>query len=410
MTTSELAYVWTWLPGASTPVVAGAVEQRGDALRFRYARSYLGRHGAISLYAPELPLGPGDIDPLPGLNLAGCLRDGSPDGWGRRVIEDRLSANDTLTEIDYMLQSGTNRLGAIDFQASPTEYVPREDAATLDELHHAAELLEDGHQLPDALENALVRGTSIGGARPKATVVDEDGVEYIAKFSSSSDRVFRVVNAEATAMDLARRAGIDVPETRIVTSLGKDVLLVRRFDRERSTRNHVVSGLTMSVQDEMYARYATYPDILDVLREYSDGDSDPGHQLFERVAFNIAVSNSDDHARNHASFWDGKHLTLTPAYDLAPGNRSGETATQGMAYARNGDKTSNFESLLGAAGTYGLSRLEARHIVDNIITVIRDSFDDAADAARVTNADKAYLKRQLFLNPGTLYGYGAQPV
>ncbi|MFE3545410.1 type II toxin-antitoxin system HipA family toxin [Nocardia sp. NPDC059177] len=401
--TSDRVYVWTWLPDSPTPVVAGAIEERGDILGFYYAASYTARPEAISLYEPELPLRRGWLEPADGLRLAGALRDGSPDGWGRSVIEDRLGvAPSSLTEIDYMLASGSNRLGAIDFQADATEYLPRIDHAPLDELHRAAELLEAGHDLSPALERALVHGTSIGGARPKATVVDTDGVEYIAKFSSTSDRVFKVVNAEAMAMDLARRARIDVADTQVVRSLGKDVLLVRRFDRDGEFRRHVVSGLTLAAQDEMLARYVTYPDILDVLRRYGDLTANPGRQLFERIAFNMAISNSDDHARNHAAFWNGTHLRLTPAYDLAPGNRSGETAYQAMAYGRSGERWSSFAALIRTSNVYGVGTREARAIVDNIIDTVNTCFDDAAELARVPAADRQLIRQRLFLNPGVL--------
>ncbi|WP_211286346.1 HipA N-terminal domain-containing protein [Rathayibacter tritici] len=196
--TSDRVYVWTWLPGAQTPVVAGALEQRGDRFPFVYASSYRARPDAISLYTPELPLRDGTIEPRDGLVLAGALRDGSPDGWGRTVIDERWGAGDRgLTELQYLIASGSSRFGALDFQESPTNYVPREDRSSLDELHEAADRLEAGLALSPALDAALLRGTSIGGARPKATLVDDAGVEHIAKFCSSSDRTFQVVNAEA---------------------------------------------------------------------------------------------------------------------------------------------------------------------------------------------------------------------
>ncbi|KQM16625.1 hypothetical protein ASF83_12620 [Plantibacter sp. Leaf171] len=403
--TSERVFVWTWLPGSEVPIVAGAVEIRGDTMPFVYAATYRNRPEAISLYAPELPLRSGTIEPLPGLTIAGALRDGSPDAWGRAVIDDRQAPGDReLTEIDYMLASGSNRFGAIDFQQSPTEYVPRESTATLAELQEASATLQAGRKLPPSLEDVLIRGTSIGGARPKATIVD-DGVAYIAKFSSSSDRVFSVVNAEGTAMELARRAGIRTSMTEVITVDSKEVLLVRRFDRDGLKRKHVVSALTMSARDEWSGTRANYPELLDSLRKHGSATFEPGRELFERIAFNMAISNSDDHARNHAAFWDGAHLTLTPAYDLAPNARSGDTATQAMAYGRSGEKRSNFAELVKASAIYGLSPEDARAIIDHIIETIRDQFDDAADLARVPLRDIELLKKHLFLNPGVLHDY-----
>ncbi|PPG10869.1 MULTISPECIES: type II toxin-antitoxin system HipA family toxin [unclassified Rathayibacter] len=401
---SDRVYVWTWLPGSETPVVAGAVEQRGDRFPFVYAASYRSLPGSISLYGPELPLREGTIEPRDGLVLAGALRDGSPDGWGRTVIDERRGARDRgLTELEYMIASGSSRFGALDFQESPTEYTPREDRSSLDELHEAADRLEAGLALSPALDAALLRGTSIGGARPKATLLDDAGVEHIAKFSASSDRTFQVVNAEGAALALARRAGLDVARSRVVSSLGKDVLLVQRFDREGRRRRHAVSALTMSGESEWTARYVSYPEVLDVLRRHGPAGVDPGPELFARIAFNMAISNSDDHARNHAAFWDGRHLTLTPAYDLAPGNRSGETATQALAYSRDGEKRANFASLMKSAPVYGLDRAEGRAVVERTIEAVVDGFDDAVEEARVPERDRELLRGHLFLNPGVLH-------
>lgn len=403
-------YVWTWLPGETEPVVAGAVEPRGPLLPFYYANSYLARDNAIALYGPELPLREGWIEPNNALTISGCLRDGTPDAWGRRVIEARLgAAENSLTEPQYMLESGTNRFGAIDFQASPTDYVARVDGATLDELHEAAQRLQEGRPLSASMEEALVHGTTIGGARPKVLVEDSDGVQWIAKLSASSDTVFSVINAEATAMELARRAGITTSDTKVMTSLGRDVLLVRRFDRTASgERLHVVSGLTMAQEDELGARYVTYAGIMNVLREYGSEPKITGRDLFQRIAFNIAVGNSDDHARNHAAFWDGTHLTLTPAYDLAPGARSGDTSNQAMAFDQDGRvKASNFAALLSQAATYDLTQTRGREIIDELVDSIHENWEEATEQGRLRAADKRHLWGRQVLNPAAFYGYSA---
>lgn len=406
----DRVYVWTWLPGETHPIVAGLAEVRGGRMRFAYGRSYLARPEAISLYGPELPLREGWSEPLGALTMPGSLRDGAPDAWGRRVIEARLGVDEnSLAEIGYFLESGSNRLGAIDFQVSPDSYVPRRDSATLDELHDAARRLQAGESLSTVAAEALIHGTTIGGARPKVLVEDADGTQWIAKLSASSDSVFSVVNAEATAMELARRAGIVTAQSRVTTSLGRDVLLVRRFDRSRAgTRRHVVSGLTMAGEDELGARYVTYPAIFDVLREYGEDPAGAGRELFDRIVFNMAISNFDDHARNHAAFWDGRHLSLTPAYDLAPGNRSGATANQAMAFDRDGTRESTFAAAVGAAHVYGLDRQAARERVDRIVESIRENWDVAADLGRLTRADRERLWGRQVLNPATARGQGGR--
>jgi serine/threonine-protein kinase HipA len=185
------AYVWIWLPGQTEPVVAGKLTAHGDRLLFNYGRSYLARDDAIAIYHPELPLQPGIIEPRVGHRMHGCIRDASPDAWGRRVILNatlgRRGAavdSDQLDELTYLMESGSDRIGALDFQASPTEYIPRAAGnATLEELMASAERVEKGLPLSPELDQALRHGTSIGGARPKAQVQDRDK-RYVAKFAS----------------------------------------------------------------------------------------------------------------------------------------------------------------------------------------------------------------------------------
>ena len=406
------AYAWVWLPAAVEPVVAGLLERVGDAITFTYGRSYLARDDAVSLYGPELPLRPGRIEPLPGLRMASCLRDAGPDAWGQRVILARRSGHLTaesdtgdLDQLTYLLESGSDRIGALDFQTSPTDYLARSEAAPLEVLQGAATALEEGRALPEPVATALLRGTSVGGARPKVLV--RDGARHlIAKLSSSTDP-YPVVRAEAVGLELARRVGLDVPASRLVTSLGRDVLLVERFDRARRAgeRRMVVSALTILALDEMVARYATYPDLADALRARCEQPDAALRELFARVVLNVCIGNTDDHARNHAAFWDGRSLTLTPAYDLCPQPRSGEEAAQAMAIGREGQRDSRLVTCLEAARHYHLDRAEAVGIIDRQVDVIDQQWDEAADAARLTRAERALLRGRQVLNPSIRYGY-----
>jgi serine/threonine-protein kinase HipA len=260
-----------------------------------------------------------------------------------------------------MLESGSNRFGAIDFQDSAGEYVPRLDTASLDELYDAAEKVLAGVPLSPAIGDALMNGTAIGGAHPKVLISDNSGAEHIAKLAVSTD-VHPVIRAEAVAIELARRCGLDVPNARVIKSMGRDVLLIERFDRQSGgQRRHVVSGLTMLGLDALLgARYGSYPELLDVLREHGRAPHDVGRTLFERIVFNVAIGNNDDHARNHAAFWDGQSLELTPAFDLTPQVRSTDTSSQAMDIGRDGSRGSQFSVCVAAAADYGLSRPGAR--------------------------------------------------
>ena len=399
------AFVWVWLPDATEPVVAGRIAMsRGGEHRFAYGESYLSRPAAISLFTPELPLGRGWIDAPDGMDMAGCLWDASPDSWGQRVIIARLTglsgaAADAVQfdKLTFLLESGSNRIGALDFQASSTEYVPRTRQASLDELHAAAEALDAGELDPD-LAIALVDGTAVGGARPKVLVADGD-TEYIAKLSMSTD-TYSVVKAEAVAMELARRVGIDVPTTRLVRSLGRDVLLVQRFDRPGGgRRRQLVSALTMQgFGDFLGARYSSYLDVLEVLRAGASSGKGLARRVFERIVFNVLTGNTDDHARNHAAFWDGEHLDLTPAYDLCPQPRSGTEANQAMAISSTGERRSRLVSCLDACAGYDLSRTQARAIIDRQVTLIREQWADAADLCKLTETDRTFLFGRQILN------------
>lgn len=176
------AYVWIWLPNETQPVVAGVVTREGESLLFNYGKSYLERiHDephAISIYEPELPLKKGFLPLLPGLSMPGCLRDSSPDAWGRRVIINRKlgrkgADTDTaaLDELTYLLESGSDRIGALDYQRSPSIYEPRSAKnVAIEELMHSVERVEKGIPLTPELDQALFHGSSIGGARPKGNI------------------------------------------------------------------------------------------------------------------------------------------------------------------------------------------------------------------------------------------------
>lgn len=407
------AYVWIWLPGASKPVVAGRLKATGDTIDFNYGRGYLAREEAIALYMPELPLKPGRIAPLPGLSVAGCIADATPDAWGQRVIMRRMSGVEAgledpaeLGRLTYLLRSGSDRIGALDFQPSPEQYSRREGAgAPLRELAHAAARIDEGLPFSPALDEALLHGSSIGGARPKA-LLDDGERKLIAKFSSTTDR-YAVVKGEFAAMELARRAGLEVAPVKLEQALGKDVLLIERFDRLPGTghRRAMVSALTVLGLDEMAARYASYEALAHQVRaRFTDA---PGtlRELFARLTFNILVGNNDDHARNHAAFWDGEALTLTPAYDICPQPRAGGETTQAMALGADGFRLSLLAACVERASTYLLSAAQAREIVDRQIDVIESRWDEVCDMARMTEVERAYFWRRQFLNPYALQGY-----
>ncbi len=404
---SDQAYVWVWLPGSIEPVVAGVLQRSGNRLHFAYGRSYLARDNAVALYLPELPLRAGEH--IPDYELASCLRDAAPDAWGRRVIVQRLlhrsgSQVDTaeLDELTYLLESGSDRIGALDFQHSATEYIPRHGHnASLDQLLEAADLIQSGESVPEPLLQAIQHGTSVGGARPKALIDDKDGSKWIAKFSTSTD-IYNIVKAEFVAMRLAHLAGLDAATVQLTRAAGRDVLLVQRFDRDilaPATRRIMVSALTILGLDEMQARYASYEDLAEQIRHRFTHPNNTLTELFRRMVFNILVSNTDDHARNHAAFWDGRLLSLTPAYDICPQLRAGREAGQAMRIHGN-NNLSRISTCLAAAQSFNLTAGEAQQLIDQLIVAIEKHWPDVAEEAVLPAKDRELLRQRLLLPDG----------
>ncbi len=251
---------------------------------------------------------------------------------------------------------------------------------------------------PD-LDLALFHGTSLGGARPKAMIQDGD-TKLIAKFSSSAD-TYSVVKAEYVAMRLAARAGLEVASVRLKRVAGRDVLLVERFDRARKkdgwARKAMVSALTLFGLDEMMARYASYEDLAEIVRHRFTSPKATLHELYGRLVFNVLCGNTDDHARNHAAFWDGEHLALTPAYDICPQNRSGNVASQAMLIAGD-NRMSTLAACLEAAPSFHLGEKAAKNLIARQISVIRDGWDDICEEAALTEVERNLFGRRIFLN------------
>jgi len=412
-TADKEAYVWIWLPETTEPVVAGKLEADDQGnIQFNYGKSYLERikdtPAAIPIYEPELPLKQGVLPLLDGLTMPGCIRDSAPDAWGRRVIinkklgrKGKNTDTDALGELTYLLESGSDRIGALDFQCSPSEYISRSASnVPLEELLQSAARVEQGVPLTPELDQALFHGSSIGGARPKALIEDQ-GTKYVAKFSSDTD-LYSVVKAEFIAMRLAAFAGINVAPVKLVHAAQKDILLIERFDREKAatgwTRKAMVSALTLFGLDDMMARYASYETFAEIIRHRFDDPKETLEELFSRIVFNILCGNTDDHARNHAAFWNGKALRLTPAYDICPQGRTGHEATQAMLISGE-NRMSKLKSCLDAAHHFQITEGEAKAIFGKQREAIESYWDKVCDEADLSVVDRKLFWRRQFLNP-----------
>lgn len=409
------AYVWLHLPDQPQPVVCGRVAMRragpDSIAEFTYGRSYRERDDAIALVPHGLPVDAGVQPSRRGLH--GVLRDAAPDAWGRRVLLHRLGLSDTradaqLTEIDYLL-TGADRPGALHFQAHAEHFDPPQPPprVSLDALAAGVLAVEHNQPLDDELLAALAHGTSIGGARPKA-LVEHSSSRYIVKFSSSGD-VHPMIALEFAAMTLAGHCGLNAAATRFIQAGGRDAMLIERFDQSpgdsAATRRHFFSALTALELDEMEARYAGYPLLADYLRRHAGDPVAECRTLFERMVFNILIGNTDDHARNHALFWNGREVSLTPAYDLCIWPRVGGGASQAMDVGRHG-KRASIENALSQCERFGLAHDDALQRCRRLADCIGDHWSDACDQAGLPDTLHDQLLGTAVLAPSALTGLG----
>jgi len=286
---------------------------------FRYAPDYLTRKGAFALDPISLPLREGEFT-IEHPGVFGAFEDSLPDDWGRRLLvrKHRIPLHQQKLP-NLLLALGANGLGALSFVETGLPQKSSEEAPILylDRLVAAAEAFEGGDKSDADINILLGAGSSPGGARPKALVYDEHAdVHCIAKFPSIKDNV-DVVRIEAATLNLAKRAGLDVPETKLVECGSRPVLLVKRFDIMPQGRRHMVSLQTLLKATGYYQ--ARYVDILNVIRKVSaDPQCDSG-RLFRQMVFNAVVQNTDDHLKN---FWmtctSDEGWRLSPSFDLVP--------------------------------------------------------------------------------------------
>ncbi len=402
------AFVWIFLPENPFPTIVGRITRNDQMCYFNYGQSYLENPAAIPLSPFELPLKKGIFSPE-GINtIHSCLRDASPDAWGRRLIDFRYAQLES-NEIDYLLLSGSNRIGALDFQLSSTEYQAREPkSASLEELLEVTSCIELQKPIPFELDFALLRGTSVGGTRPKA-LIQNKGKECIAKFGLSQDH-YNIIKAEFIGMQLAKKLSLNVPNVSLTKALGKDILIVERFDRDYTpsgvTRRLMLSGLSLLNLNEMEARYASYCDLADVIRQHFDKPHAQLLELYKRLIFNILIGNTDDHARNHSAFWDGKKLQLTPAYDLCPQLRSGQEATQAMAIEGSQGNFSTLENVLSVSEHFQITLNIACEIMEDMIITLKENWESVCKEAEISDLERNRLWGKSILNPFCFQGFG----
>jgi serine/threonine-protein kinase HipA len=400
---SAQCYVYITLPAATTAVTAGRYEltvgRMGAPLgRFVYGRSYLARADAVPVDPVELKLAPRIYETAALAGVFGALRDAGPDHWGRRVIE-RHVGKAKLTELDYLLHSPDDRAGALGFGLNQSPPAPKRkfnQTIDLPKLQAIADALVRDEMLPaDAttgqVEELLLVGTSMGGARPKV-VVEDDGALWLAKFNLPNDR-WNSARVEHAMLLLARACGLTTADSKVIRVADRDVLLVKRFDRERTAQGYLrarmVSGLTLlRAEDSHRSRDKwSYVALVEELRRVSAEPRKDAPELFRRMCLNALISNTDDHPRNHAVIAKERDWRLSPAYDLTPTTPVNLERRDLALVCGDGGRYANAQNLVTQSARFLLDPDEARAIVTKMKDHVRVSWNDVARRAGVSEHD-----------------------
>jgi serine/threonine-protein kinase HipA len=351
-----------------------------ETILFEYDDAWLNDSDRFSL-EPALAMTRGAFAPPSGLTVFGSIGDSAPDTWGRRLMQraERRAAEregraiHTLAESDYLLGvSDTTRLGALRFRRVGEESFQAPDRAGVPALIQLGKLLQITERIlrdeetDEDLQLIFAPGSSIGGARPKASVIDQHGYLSIAKFPKETDD-YSVETWEEIALRLAEQAGIATPKHELFEVAGKAVLLSRRFDRQDGTRIPFLSAMAMmSAKD---GEQGSYPEIVDSLVQHGAQAKTDARALYRRVVFNVLISNVDDHLRNHGFLWLGKNgWSLSPAYDLnpIPSDIKARVLTTNISLD---EATCSLDLLESAAEYFSLSLAQARAIIKEVALV-----------------------------------------
>jgi serine/threonine-protein kinase HipA len=353
-----------------------------ESASFQYDNQWLETAGRFAL-EPLLPMQSGVFHTEPGRSLFGALGDSAPDRWGRvlmRRAEKRNAQKErrtprTLREIDYLLLVDDQaRQGALRFSQTEDGPYLNSDPKTkipplidLPRLLQAATRAADDNESNEDLQLLLAPGSSLGGARPKASIRDREGLLCIAKFPNKQDEL-DAVRLEALALTLAAKCGIDTPKWTLETAARRPVLLTRRFDRQTNkgkiTRIPYLSAMSMLSARDNEPR--SYLEIADTIRRFGAQPKRDLEQLWRRIAFSVLISNTDDHLRNHGFLWHSSlGWSLSPAFDLNPVPVEIKPRILSTSIDLD-DPTASIETAFEVAGHFSLTLKAAKSIAQQV--------------------------------------------
>ena len=415
-------YVYITLPGGTAAVTAGRyeldVDRSGVPLgRFIYGKSYLARADAVEIDPVELKIAPRLYETALLNGVFGALRDAAPDYWGRLVIERALKKG-PLGEMDYLLQSADDRAGALGFGLNEKPPAPMRQFNKTQELERlqaiALAIIKDKDPVrgseAEQVRKLLLRGTSMGGARPKAIVEDGEGL-WVAKFNRPDDP-WNSARVEHAMLDLAKECGISVAESKVVSIARRQLLLVKRFDREKTRsgylRHRMVSALTLLRADESVHDRAKWSYVLlaEELRRTCAQPRKAAAELFRRMCFNALISNTDDHPRNHAIVAEDRAWSLSPAYDLTPSRQVSLDHRDLAMMVGDLGRYASAQNLLSQCSRFLLDRSEAEAIVAQMEARVAGSWYKIARKSSVSERDCETIQGA-FVYPGFSFGLQA---
>jgi len=360
----NILYAWIYPLGEQQPVLCGALELlNGRRCVFSYDAQWLGHEKRFAL-SPDLALRAGVMEPPAGLELHPIFEDAGPDRWGKNVI-NKVFNPQRRSPLEYLERAGEDRIGALGFSRSALAYeVLKEQAfhvADLGDLMHAAQALSTQAPIDENLRRLLRPGASAGGARPKA-IIQHEGGDWIAKFPTLDDE-HDICAMEHASLLLAKSCGIDVPESQLVDVGGRNVLLVKRFDRAEGGRLHYASARSMALAEGIREDDMGYADLADLVRRSLPDAKKQCHELFRRMALNVLLENTDDHGKNHAFLLHADGWRLSPAYDIQP-------QLQGIGYQQLRIGHQNYEpsmaNVLSDCGRFMLKKDEAVAVLSDV--------------------------------------------
>lgn len=370
-------------------------------------------------------------------SIKNAIRDASPDAWGRSLIQHITKRGyEDINELEYLLFSNEDKIGDLIFTKDNSikealEILNRNNTAIdfncIDFIHFINQPNKNDLKEKELI-GTILHGTSVGGARPKALVNYEDG-KYLAKFNSNSD-VYDVIKSEFVGMQLAEKIGLNVAKTKLIKVENKTVLLVERFDRVKNEkydeiesrkffenilsledsssifeidlpenslnfyRKNMVSALTVMEEDESYYAYTSYPEFFSKIPQKHNVE------IFKRIVFNVLIGNNDDHARNHACFFDNG-LELTPAYDLCPMPRKGSEVNQAMFIGLQ-NKEAKLSNCIDASYLYNIKKEDAVEIIRAMIKDVQNGLVELYQQESLQEVIESLYLTSIF-NPSIFY-------